>query len=294
MASYTTHLDIAYPGATSPRQALDLFLPPTAGPSSPLLVYVHGGAWRSESKSDFTHTLVPLLIQHTRLPVACLEYRLAPADPHPAQIVDVISGLSLLAGPLLPLEEGEAKWDRKKLVVAGHSAGAFMAATLILRPPSPSPSLPSFDVPAPLRHSISHIICIDGIYDLPTLLDEYPSYDSFVHEAFGRDPAVLAAESPARWGLYEEEGSKTRVALLHSAEDELLSFRQPRVFLRRMRQLLGGSSGRALREEADEAVGEEEKDLPEGVVADFVSLKGGHYEVVRRAELAQTIARILR
>ncbi|BGP29677.1 hypothetical protein JCM10296v2_001416 [Rhodotorula toruloides] len=291
MASHTTHLDIAYPGATSPRQALDLFVPPTAGPSSPLLVYVHGGAWRSESKSDFTDTLVPLLVQHTRLPIACLEYRLAPADPHPAQIVDVISGLSFLAGPLLPLEEGEAKWDRTKLVVAGHSAGAFMAATLILR--SPPSSAHSFDVPASLRHSISHIICIDGIYDLPTLLDEYPSYDSFVHEAFGRDPALLAAESPARWGLYEEEGSKTRVVVLHSAEDELLSFRQPRVFLRRMRRLLQGSEAARQREEADEAVGEEEKDLPDGVEADFASLKGKHYEVVRREELAQVIARIL-
>ncbi|BGO89190.1 hypothetical protein JCM10020v2_000810 [Rhodotorula toruloides] len=291
MASYTTHLDIAYPGATSPRQALDLFLPREAGPSSPLLVYVHGGAWRSESKSDFTNTLVPLLVQHTRLPVACLEYRLAPADPHPAQIVDVISGLSLLAGPLLPLEEGEAKWDRRKLVVAGHSAGAFMAATLILRPP-PS-CTPSFDVPASLRHSISHIICIDGIYDLPTLLDEYPSYDSFVHDAFGRNPAVLAAESPARWDLYDGEALKTHVVVLHSAEDELLSFRQPRVFLRRMRRLLAGSDAARGREEAGQPVEEEEKDLPEGVVADFVSLKRGHYEVVRSEELATVIARIL-
>lgn len=276
-----------------------------------------GGAWRSgepasfptflvksrlltldglaESKSDFTHTLVPLLVEHTRLPVACLEYRLAPANPHPAQILDVIAGLSLIAGPLLSLEEGEAKWDRQKLVVAGHSAGAFMAATLILRPP-PSSRLPSFDVPTSLRQSISHIVCIDGIYDLPTLLDEYPSYDSFVSDAFGRDAALLAAESPARWDLCDSEGGekfRTRVVVLHSAEDELLSFRQPRVFLRRLRQLLQGPGGTD-RDEADEPIGEEEKDLPEGVEADFESLKGGHYEVVRREELAQVIARILR
>ncbi|BGP22456.1 hypothetical protein JCM10295v2_001335 [Rhodotorula toruloides] len=262
---------MAYPGATSPRQALDLFVPPTAGPSSPLLIYVH----------------------------ACLEYRLAPANPHPAQIVDVISGLSLLAGPLLPLEKGEAKWDRTKLAVAGHSAGAFMAGTLILRPPPSSPSFghPSFDVPASLRRSISHIICIDGIYDLPTVLNEYPTYDSFVNDAFGRDPAVLAAESPARWDLYDRDGGrrlKTRVVVLHSKEDELLSFRQPRVFLRRLRRLLEGSTAAGGREEADEPVSEEEKDLPDGVEADFASLKGGHYDVVRREELAQAIARILR
>lgn len=49
--SYTSHLDIPYPGASSPRQALDLYLP-TSSPSSannsddgspsPLLVFIHG------------------------------------------------------------------------------------------------------------------------------------------------------------------------------------------------------------------------------------------------------------
>jgi hypothetical protein len=49
--SYTSHLDIPYPGASSPRQALDLYLPTTSlapsvngddGPPPPLLVFIHG------------------------------------------------------------------------------------------------------------------------------------------------------------------------------------------------------------------------------------------------------------
>ncbi|GAA5917462.1 hypothetical protein JCM8208_003975 [Rhodotorula glutinis] len=283
------HLDVPYPGAAGPRQALDLFLPASAGPDSTLLVYMHGGAWRSESKNDFADTLMPTLVRHTNLPVACLEYRLAPSDPHPAQAQDVVSGLSLLAGPLLPLEQGEARWSRGRIVVIGHSAGAFIAASLILDPP-PSPS---FAVPPSARLAIAGIICVDGIYDLPTLLDEYPSYASFVHDAFGSDPVVLAHESPARWSAHgDERGRAVRIVVLHSRTDELLSLRQPRVFLRRLKQLFGGRAGEreAGTAAADEDGGDEaERDLPSNVECDFDSLTSGHYEVVKGEELARTV-----
>ncbi|GAA5857538.1 hypothetical protein JCM9279_000964 [Rhodotorula babjevae] len=289
------HLDVPYPHATAPRQALDLFLPASAGPSSTLLVYIHGGAWRSESKDDFANTLMPTLVQHTNLPVACLEYRLAPSDPHPAQVEDVVSGLSLLAGPLLPLEQGEAKWRRDGIVLIGHSAGAFMAASLILDPPTSPPS-PSFSVPRSVRLAVKGIICVDGIYDLPTLLDEYPSYASFIGEAFGADPVVLAHESPARWSAHgDERGRSVRIVVLHSRADELLSLRQPRVFLRRLERVfgVGGASERVETGAAaavDDEVGDElERSLPSNVSCDFDSLTSGHYEVVKGEELARAV-----
>ena len=42
MADYTSHFEIPYPGATDPRQALDLFIPPQANEHSPLIVFIHG------------------------------------------------------------------------------------------------------------------------------------------------------------------------------------------------------------------------------------------------------------
>ncbi|BGP18847.1 hypothetical protein JCM10213_003502 [Rhodosporidiobolus nylandii] len=307
MAVYTTHT-VAYPAASDPRHALDLYIPHGAGPSSALLVYIHGGAWRSESKEDFVNTLVPRLLKHTGVPLAVLEYRLAPSSPHPAQINDVLSGLSLLTGAVLDAEGGSPKWDRQKLFVAGHSAGAFMAASLVLRPPSPPPASPSastnephtalhsFAVPRAIRRHIFGIICIDGIYDLPSLLAEYPSYHYFVDDAFGTDAEVLAAESPARWGLHEDderEGRRVRVLVLHSREDELLSLRQPRVFLRQLRQLyVAGAGGQ---KSADEPVeGNEERDLPDNVEVDFDSVTGTHEGLLDTEELAKVIALRLR
>ncbi|GAA5896227.1 hypothetical protein JCM6882_008524 [Rhodosporidiobolus microsporus] len=307
MTTYSAHRSVPYPAPLDPRRCLDVFLPSNSSGATPLLVFIHGGAWRSESKDDFTNTLVPNLLKHTGLPLAVLEYRLAPASPHPAQINDVLSGLELLAGPLLPLEEGTARWDRRNLIVAGHSAGAFMAASLVLRPPtSSSPSVPdpSFSVSPAIRHAITGIICIDGIYDLPSLLDEYPSYSSFVGDAFGHDPAVLAAESPARWELYGDEaerGKKVRVLVLHSREDELLSLRQPRVFLRRMKQLFGAEAGATAQGEAgeqktadDPVSEEEERDLPDNVEVDFGSITGTHDGLLKKEEFAKVIALRLR
>ncbi|GAA5836410.1 hypothetical protein JCM11251_007073 [Rhodosporidiobolus azoricus] len=297
MTTYSAHRNLPYTGPFHPRRCLDLFLPSTSSSDHPLFVFIHGGAWRSESKDDFTHTLVPNLLKHVELPLAVLEYRLAPTSPHPAQINDVVSGLELLTNPaLLPCEGGQARWNRRDLIVAGHSAGAFMAASLVLQPPSLPAS--TFSVPPSLRQSIVSIICIDGIYDLPSLLDEYPTYSSFVNDAFGLDPATLAAESPARWGLYDEHEAErkqaVRVLVLHSVEDELLSLRQPRVFLRRMKQLFssdGRQSGEASERTADDPVGaEEEGDLPDNVEVDFRTVTGTHNGLLEREDLVQAIA----
>ncbi|MEY4907709.1 MAG: hypothetical protein RL260_1427, partial [Pseudomonadota bacterium] len=47
------HLDLRY-ADTSPRQLLDLYLPDTPPPPSgyPLIVHIHGGAWRVGDKRD--------------------------------------------------------------------------------------------------------------------------------------------------------------------------------------------------------------------------------------------------
>lgn len=229
-----------------------------------------------ESKEDFTNTFMFSLVRSTSLPVACLEYRLAPTFPHPAQALDSLSGLSLLSSPsLLPIENGSPRWDRSNIYLIGHSAGAFIALSLVLQPPKGS----KLDgaVKKEVRRAVKGVVCVDGIYDLPSLLEEYPTYDSFVNDAFGLEPSYLAEESPARWDLVDEEGERElKVLVLHSREDDLLSLSQPDVFVERFKSKLEGREGRG------------------SVEVDYESLKDGHAEMLSREELPLAAAKWVR
>jgi acetyl esterase/lipase len=225
---------------------------------------------------------MPALVQSSGLPVACLEYRLAPNDRHPAQAIDIVSGLSLLTGTLLPLEDGEARWNHRRIYLVGHSAGAFIAATLVLQSPSRPPS---FSVPSSVRDSLQGVVCVDGIYDLPELLTEYPSYYSFVSDAFGRAPSFLADESPARWHIVKYPSQQPlRFLILHSKEDELLSLQQPKLFIRHLETIFIASQ----QEEEDRS--ESERAAWGSVEVDYDSLKGGHAELLLRKELSAVVA----
>ena len=56
MADYASHFDIPYPGATDPRQALDLFITPQANHDSPLIVFIHGEHTSLQYMYDSAHS----------------------------------------------------------------------------------------------------------------------------------------------------------------------------------------------------------------------------------------------
>lgn len=228
----------------------------------------------TESKSDFRETLVPSLLRHTELPLAVLEYRLSPDSQHPAHLDDVQAGLSLLSSAddaLLPGEQGTPAWNRSRLVLLGHSVGAFMCLQLLLGPPPSGSKASALD--RRIQSRIEAAFLIDGIYDLPSLLEEYPSYRSFVQEAFGEDAkGAYEVESPARWPVRSSVLSQTEMHVLHSRQDELLSLAQPHYLLHRLE----------LARTAALAAAATEPDLPplRPLKVDFEALTGTHDEVV--------------
>jgi acetyl esterase/lipase len=97
---------------------LDLHLPP-GKPRAPLIVWVHGGAWRSGSKKNMP--LGKLVAEG--YPVASVDYRLSTEAKFPAQIHDLKAGIRFLRGHAL-------KWQlpTQKILIAGDSAGGHLAA----------------------------------------------------------------------------------------------------------------------------------------------------------------------
>lgn len=114
------HFDLPY-GQTA-RETLDLF---PAGASSPIVIFVHGGYWHAHDKRDFSFVAGPLVA--AGIGVAIVNYGHAPQVPV-GTIIDQIG----TACTWLRRHVARFGGDRDRLFIAGHSAGAHLAAAAAL------------------------------------------------------------------------------------------------------------------------------------------------------------------
>ena len=110
--------DVEFAKAGDISLKLDLHLP--SGPTrAPLIVWVHGGAWRSGSKKD-----MPLgKLVADGYAVASVDYRLSTQAKFPAQIHDLKAAIRFLRG-----HGSQWRLPTKKILIAGDSAGGHLAA----------------------------------------------------------------------------------------------------------------------------------------------------------------------
>jgi acetyl esterase/lipase len=106
-----------------PPLLLDLYRPDAGGPF-PLIVWIHGGAFRSGNKEGIWYK--PILNQTARgYAVASIDYRLSGVAKFPALVVDAKAAIRWLRA-------NAAQYNLKadRIVVAGESAGGYQAAML--------------------------------------------------------------------------------------------------------------------------------------------------------------------
>jgi acetyl esterase/lipase len=110
--------DVEYASVDGKPLKLDLHLP-RPQPRTPLIVWVHGGAWRAGSKSS-----MPLgALVEEGYAVASVDYRLSTEARFPAQIHDIKAAIRFLRA-----RGSEWKLPTEKIVIAGDSAGGHLAA----------------------------------------------------------------------------------------------------------------------------------------------------------------------
>ena len=172
----TCRLNLAYGAA--PAEELDFFS--SGQPLAPLLVFIHGGWWRSLDKSDFS--FIAPAFTHAGIDVAITNYTLAPEAS-----IEQITLQQIQAMAWLYRHADELGFDRHRIVVAGHSAGAHLSAMLM------AALWPQVGADLPIA-LIKGGILLSGLYDLaPVVRAQFVNGDLKLNAASSRklSPALL-------------------------------------------------------------------------------------------------------
>lgn len=113
-----TQTDIEYARVDGLPLLLDVHRP-SGVKQPPLIVYVHGGAWRAGSKSD---VLIAGLLEHG-FAIASVDYRLSTQARFPAQIHDIKAAIRFLRGKASLFD-----LNTERIAIIGSSAGGHLAA----------------------------------------------------------------------------------------------------------------------------------------------------------------------
>ncbi|MGV3590883.1 MAG: alpha/beta hydrolase fold domain-containing protein [Gammaproteobacteria bacterium] len=107
--------DVIYAEVDGKPLGLDLYVPRA---DAPLVVYVHGGAWRAGTKADG----VPQHLLDAGFAVASLDFRQSTDAPFPANVHDIKAGIRFLRA-----NAAEYGYDAGKILITGASSGAHLA-----------------------------------------------------------------------------------------------------------------------------------------------------------------------
>lgn len=198
---------------------LDLYLPPKRSAALPLVIYVHGGAWRhGNSRSagafaDFPSVLASLAARG--FIVAAVNYRLSGEARYPGAVDDLRAAIAFLRA-----NAAEYGIDPKRVILWGSSAGGQLAA---LASVSCEPGA-----------CVQGVATWYGIFDLRSLERADQAADSPTAAYLGCNPRACAAAVEAS-PITHVDGSDPPFLILHGLADEVVSAEQSRAMERRLR-----------------------------------------------------------
>ncbi|CEP13496.1 hypothetical protein [Parasitella parasitica] len=152
----TTNQDFNQPR----KMMLDIFsqeapLANSAGGLRPVLVHIHGGAWRMGSKNTF-YPFQKLMISENNWITVNVGYRLAPKNAYPTHLMDVKRAIRWLKQNIASFGG-----DPNFIVLSGDSAGAHLAcmASMTANKPQFQPGFEDVDT------SVRGVVSLSGSLD---------------------------------------------------------------------------------------------------------------------------------
>ena len=224
--------DVPYTSETSDtHRQLDLYIPSNRAATRPpiLLVYVHGGLWMDRDKKEYQHIGRHYTATHS-LAVAVVNYRqtqhaldtkaaaeaedMSQVVRHPTHTLDLAAALTFLTSDASLSHIPAAAYDRRRLIVFGHSCGAHMLALLV--------SDPSLQLPSTTLSSIIGCVGCEGLYAVAQYAAAHPDWSADLYRVFPAfddpisQPQLLAMQVP--W------------LVLHSKDDKWVEREQAEVW----------------------------------------------------------------
>ena len=154
-------------------ETIDIF--PANEPGSPMVLFIHGGYWRSLSNKDFSFVARGLV--ESGVSVAIPNYSLCPAVS-----MEKITQQNRAALAWLYNNASKFNADRERIFVCGHSAGGQQAAMLSLTDWAKDYDLPD--------NVIKGCMPISGIFDLS------PLYYSWLQPSLKLTDTTVLSQSP--------------------------------------------------------------------------------------------------
>ena len=248
--TWTTRTDLVY--ADTGRDGLfDLVLPDGPGPH-PWLLWVHGGGWHFGSKEN----VLPYVehLASTGIAGVVVNYPLAPASAYPAAPRAVNAALAHV------LEHAtEYGLDPDRVVLAGDSAGAQVAAEIATLTTSPAYAALTSRTPALAPEQLRGVLLFCGIYDTAALDDSDRFFEAGLESAMwslGRRRDWKASAANRLMRVREHVTEAYPPTFLGSANADPLTRNQTPPFAERLRALvvpldehLGGTDERPVNHE---------------------------------------------
>jgi acetyl esterase/lipase len=162
--------------ADQAKHRLDLYLP-KGKKDFPVLVFVHGGAWRIGDKGNFgMYRAIGKCFARHGIGVVVPNYRLSPKYKHPAHVRDLARAL---AWTVKNIKQYGGRPDQ--IFLSGHSAGGHLVALL-------ATDDSYLKAEGLTLKAIKGVMPISGVYQLPK--------QEMLAPVFGKDLAVRKNASP--------------------------------------------------------------------------------------------------
>jgi len=215
--------NVAYNNDTLQKHLLDIYMPADTKGKTPLVIFIHGGAWLSNDKyadMGYMKKTVAEIIRHGYA-LASIDYRFSTEAVFPAQIQDCNRAISFLYD-----NAGKYGFDRNRFAVLGFSAGGHLASLMGL---TANNDVKTFYMPETSRSfSFKAVVDFYGPAELilfPGAYDETSPEGLLIGAAPLARPDLAKIASPV---TYVDENDPPFL-IIHGEKDELVSPKHSRL-----------------------------------------------------------------